>query len=31
MMPELQAYTGAVGWIKWLADEKRFVTHFTWG
>ena len=30
MMPELQAYTGAVGWIKWLADEIRNITRLTW-
>jgi len=31
MMPELQASTGAGGWIKWLADEIRIVTRLTWG
>ena len=31
MMPELQASTGAGGWIKWLADEIRIVTWLTWG
>ena len=31
MMPEPQASTSAVGWIKWLADEIRNITRLTWG